>query len=442
MKQMTRLSRSLQFGFTLLEILLVLFLIGLMASATLMLTENVEDQAKYDETKRRMEMMRNAIVGDPTRTVNGSPEISGFVADMGRLPICIAELLELGDEKSPSTIPKTYKSSCDASQTITIWSIDVSTGIGSGWRGPYIQVLTERNGDLRFRDGYGNSDSSTALDAQNSGWTYEYYMVPETISIESKGFDLNSTSDDISNLNLVVPNDYKAYLQYWDIIQVQFQNISTAQISFPADSLRLKLSYPENGSINSWPDLLTDRDNSDYLSTTFPSHAITIPSASGPGFIGVLTTDTITVPAGSSLVGTNLTFTVPGNISFPDGMVSVTPADTLNVPASSSLLGSSLTISIDGSMSLPAGSIVTLNSGLQFPENIASVIGHYSLVIACDDTTNEAAVSGQRFDGDCTRYGTDLSPIAYTAFNQPYLFKAAPRNGVIAPPNPLLWTIQ
>ena len=74
-----------QYGFTLLEMVLVLFLIGLLASAGLLFTEGVEDQAKYDETKRRMELIRKAIIGDATRTINGAPEVSGFAADMGRL---------------------------------------------------------------------------------------------------------------------------------------------------------------------------------------------------------------------------------------------------------------------------------------------------------------------------------------------------------------------
>jgi prepilin-type N-terminal cleavage/methylation domain-containing protein len=160
------LQRTHVHGFSLLEMLLVLFLMALMASAGLMLTEGVEDQAKYDETKRRMELMRKAIVGDPTRTVNGSPEISGFVADMGRLPGCVRELLEPNDCANPVN-------------ALTEWSIDPGSGLGSGWRGPYIQVLPERDGALRFRDGYGNSDAS---DAQDSGWIWQLYQADETLT--------------------------------------------------------------------------------------------------------------------------------------------------------------------------------------------------------------------------------------------------------------------
>ncbi len=229
-------TQSLQSGFTLLEMVLVLFLIGLMASATLMLTENVEDQAKYDETKRRMQMMRTAIVGDPTRTINGSPEISGFVADMGRLPLCVAELLELGAEKSPNTNPKTYDSPCDASETIAVFDIDTSTGLGAGWRGPYIQVLTERNGDLRFRDGYGNSDASDAL---NSGWSYDVSTATGTISLVSKGFDPVGGTDLITENQLVVSADWEVELPA--TVNVTFKNQSAGDLPISNENLVLRI---------------------------------------------------------------------------------------------------------------------------------------------------------------------------------------------------------
>ncbi|MDF1587655.1 MAG: prepilin-type N-terminal cleavage/methylation domain-containing protein [Gammaproteobacteria bacterium] len=211
------LKPNLQKGFTLLEMVLVLFLVGLMASATLMLTEGVEDQAKYDETKRRMDIMRKAIVGNPTRTVNGSPEISGFAVDMERLPGCVRELLE--------------PVQCDGSALGT-WSIDASTGIGFGWRGPYIAVLPERNGNLRFRDGYANSDASDAL---NSGWTYSADASTGIVSVSSQGFDLTNSADDITHNALVIADD-------WQINSVNINFINqNASDALPASDLDLNL---------------------------------------------------------------------------------------------------------------------------------------------------------------------------------------------------------
>jgi prepilin-type N-terminal cleavage/methylation domain-containing protein len=215
-------------GFTLLEMLLVLFLMALVASAGLMLTEGVEDQAKYNETRRRMEMMRRAIVGDPTRTVNGSPEISGFVADMGRLPGCVGELLGLGPERTPVTDPRTFESPCDNTVTIPEWHMD--DGIASGWRGPYIQVLPERDGELRFRDGYGNSDAS---DARNSGWAYSVYT--ETVSLASAGFDPVDSGDDTTAAELVVGADWQL-----DGLLVNFLN-RNADNALPISNVNLNL---------------------------------------------------------------------------------------------------------------------------------------------------------------------------------------------------------
>jgi len=265
----TTFRNSLQSGFTLLEMVLVLFLVGLMASATLMLTEGVEDQAKYDETKRRMEIMRKAIVGDPTRTVNGGPEISGFVADMGRLPLCVAELLTAGDSSDAAATPPTFESPCDASEEIPAWNIDTSTGLGVGWRGPYIQVIPERDKDgdgepdIRFRDGYGNTDSSTAIDAQNSGWIYDDASIAiGQIGLVSDGFDLTSSTDDMKVNPLIFSADWQ--IQLSDPLSINFVNLSSGNLPLPnAEKLVLRIYKSDltafisgdDGTINNYLDV-------------------------------------------------------------------------------------------------------------------------------------------------------------------------------------------
>jgi prepilin-type N-terminal cleavage/methylation domain-containing protein len=235
-------------GFTLLEMLLVLFLMALVASAGLMLTEGVEDQAKYDETKRRMEMIRKAIVGDPTRTVNGGPEISGFVADMGRLPGCLAELLVKPDQNEEGK----YLSPCDL-QEIELWHPG-ETGIWAGWRGPYIQVLPERNGNIRFRDGYGNTGTDVngsggtnpdafepGEDERNSGWTWQLVKSEENenIGIRLQSFGLDGTqkypagnmfseNENDKPRQLITEYDWKAQLPFK--VNVIFKNQSGGKL--------------------------------------------------------------------------------------------------------------------------------------------------------------------------------------------------------------------
>ncbi len=133
-------------GFSLLELLLVLFIMGLMTTTAMLMTGGVEDQTKYDETKRRMELVKRAIVGDAARTVNGGPEISGFVADMGRLPVNLNELMEQGALAGWAV----------ATADVPVSGVaTIPVELHGGWRGPYLEVMPDDNGVRAFRDGYG-----------------------------------------------------------------------------------------------------------------------------------------------------------------------------------------------------------------------------------------------------------------------------------------------
>jgi len=222
-----RYAAFLQRGFTLLEMVLVLFLIGLLASAGLLFTEGVEDQAKYDETKRRMELIRKAIVGDTTRTINGTPEVSGFAADVGRLPDCIKELL--------------VNETCDG-LTINPWAVDTETGIGFGWRGPYIQVIADRDGEVRFRDGYGNVDADSAQDSKDFGWVFNIPAATSSIQLQSLGFDAFSSLDDFPQPvsavlpDIIVNDDWKI-----NSLTVTFKNIDDENLPIVDSNLLLRV---------------------------------------------------------------------------------------------------------------------------------------------------------------------------------------------------------
>lgn len=435
-----------QRGFTLLEMLLVIFMMALVASTGLMLTEGVEDQSKYDETKRRMELIRKAIVGDPTRTVNGAPEISGFVADMGRLPECLRELLEDVDCGNPGT-------------ALPVWNQDPNSGIGAGWRGPYLSVMSDHDSVKRFRDGYGNEDidedgAGTADDnddAQNFGWIWQLFKADRItptadpaeavlIRIKSKGFDGQGGSADdypdlpIANVEPLVDKfDYEVNFQNWNTITVRFQNNSTSgvPVSISANALRFALSFSDDSE----PDAVNELD-----SITFPSTAISVPSSSVVGSVNVTNATSLTVPTGTTLSGTTLTFNTAGDLTFTSGVtVPVIAGNTANVPTGSTLAGTTLTIGSNGAITFPAGSVISVTTS--FP-GLPNLMGNYSLMVVCNDPANPNAVDGKRFDGDCDLYGDDTTPLAHVPNNQPYLFSAIPRSNPVAPPSPLLWTIE
>ncbi|OQW69374.1 MAG: hypothetical protein BVN35_19190 [Proteobacteria bacterium ST_bin11] len=381
--------RRSQRGFTLLEMLLVIFLMALVASTGLMLTEGVEDQSKYDETKRRMALIRNAIVGDSTRTVNDAPALSGFVADMGRLPTCLRELTDALDCTSPGN-------------ALTTSALDSNSGLLAGWRGPYISMLPDNDGQLRFRDGYENDDGSL-----NFGWGF----LNDGTQIQLQSFGLNSVADGATPVDdypvgatvaavtpLVNPFDFNATFQGWDSVTIRFTNIGAGAVSIAQNRLRLVLSYADD---------------------------------SQPGAIG--TTESAPFPATSL------------NVPVSGVSVAVTIGQTLTVPAGSTKSGDQVTIGSDGFVVLPSIAQLTSSSQLTLTSPFAALpntMGHFSLSIVCNDPANPNAVDGKRFDGDCTRYGTEAVPIAYTPINQPYLFQAMPRSVPIGPPAPLIWSVH
>lgn len=82
-----------QHGFSLIELLTVLLIISAMTKIALEYTKDFAFQGRYEVTKDRYEKIKQAIIGRPDVIINGQPDISGFVADMGRLPRNLQELL-------------------------------------------------------------------------------------------------------------------------------------------------------------------------------------------------------------------------------------------------------------------------------------------------------------------------------------------------------------
>lgn len=401
-------------GFSLLELMLVLFILGLLATTALVLTEGSDDQARYDETKRRLERIKHAIVGDPTRTVNGSPEISGYVADMGRLPGCLKELL--------------VQETC-AGAALPGWQPDAVSGIWAGWRGPYVHYLPERDGPA-LRDGWGNPDQADP--DPNYGWTYQLYdaagnetgdtAVAVAVSVQSLGED-GAAGGDANTFNadypadgvlLVGAGDFKAHMQGWDAITLRLNNRSGAKIAVPADSLRLKLSHAEDGGVSAWPATAAERDADETLSATFPEDVgFEVPSLSEAG---KFTVPAHVPPVAYRLaeVGTNyqLQKTEDGVSYFTIAEFSnttLTPANPLPV----------------GDTTLPAGTVVAFSTGLNGGGGMTMNMGSYSIIVACES-------DGSRFDGSCP--GTSL--------NTPHFFNLAPRMQPLAPPSPLIWNIE
>ena len=171
-------GRKTHAGFTLLELLAVVAILSAVAYIAVDGLEGDTNQRRFDDTRNRISFIRSAIVGDAERTVNGQPIVSGFVADVGRLPDCVRALMEIEGDCDNDTL-------ADAN-TPTAYAADATSGISSGWRGPYLSTFRELDGDIALRDGWGNEDTANP---QNYGWS-RFDDSGNDLIVQSLGADL------------------------------------------------------------------------------------------------------------------------------------------------------------------------------------------------------------------------------------------------------------
>jgi len=135
-------------GFTLIELILVIVLLGILAALTANLLANSLDQSRFDDTFKEMNDLSKAMVGNPDLVNAGVRSDFGFVGDMGGLPTSLTQLLTQG--------------------TLPAWTVyDTDLGTGTGWRGPYLETKQDDSGTyLATLDGWGNPYAYNAATGQ------------------------------------------------------------------------------------------------------------------------------------------------------------------------------------------------------------------------------------------------------------------------------------
>lgn len=78
-------------GFSLVELTVILLLITLLASVAVRETAELGFQTRYEQSRERLDMIRQAILGNPRQIINGQQAVS----DMGRLPMSERELIDI-----------------------------------------------------------------------------------------------------------------------------------------------------------------------------------------------------------------------------------------------------------------------------------------------------------------------------------------------------------
>ena len=121
-------------GFTLIEILMVILLVGIISGVAIPQFIDFRSDAKAAVTKNRMNELRMAIVGDPRQVANGQYVNAGFLNHVGSVPTSLNDLTAQGTFQAYDPFAK------------------------RGWRGPYVSTA-ETNWN---RDAWGTLFQYTA----------------------------------------------------------------------------------------------------------------------------------------------------------------------------------------------------------------------------------------------------------------------------------------
>ncbi len=73
-------------GFTLIELIIVIIIVGIMATVAVRKLSTSLDTAKYEHTKKELDALAAAMVGNPNLFAEGARTDFGYVGDVGALP--------------------------------------------------------------------------------------------------------------------------------------------------------------------------------------------------------------------------------------------------------------------------------------------------------------------------------------------------------------------
>jgi prepilin-type N-terminal cleavage/methylation domain-containing protein len=219
-------SRVFASGFTLLELLVVVAILSAVAVASFGLIGEDRAQVRIEDTRNRLGVLRRAMLGVESPAYGGEMRLSGFVADNGRLPVNLRELLDDGVLAARAGVIPGLSASIDSAcfQTGTPVPLGEAARLLKGHRGSYLSSVAQ-NGE--FRDGWGNVGTAPADETDNFGWDVDQIMngsdpVPDSLTITSLGAD--NTAGQSAGIDAeadqtmrIAPADWKIPLNGWKV---------------------------------------------------------------------------------------------------------------------------------------------------------------------------------------------------------------------------------
>ena len=123
-------------GFTFAEILIVVAIMGIIASVALKNLGKTDDRVNYESSLAGLQALKFAIIGDENALQNGERVIFGFVGDIGGLPATLDALVSRG--------------------ALGLSTLDTLKLIAYGWNGPYVDAPFSSDATGFKTDGWGN----------------------------------------------------------------------------------------------------------------------------------------------------------------------------------------------------------------------------------------------------------------------------------------------
>ncbi len=193
-------------GFTLLEMVLVLLIMGMTASLSMVFIDNEDNQLRYQETIQKLQTMNNATI---TVKEYGSDFLfSGFAFDNGVLPNEAKAYIQMPDGWTARTLfnlsnkPKYRITKTQAYNDIDIAGINLYNGYRTG----YISTGIDSAGE--YKTGWGHTFTvaeNTATHALNL--TYDESLNPPDYSMAvNKDVPADSWSIPLSEVNINLHN--------------------------------------------------------------------------------------------------------------------------------------------------------------------------------------------------------------------------------------------
>lgn len=215
-------------GLTLLELLLVVFILSVAALSAVSLVDRTDQQVRFEDTQGRLRQIRRAILG-PETDAAGPRTLWGYVADLGVLPDDIENLVRPSGAASFQAVDVEFDGT--ALTGLPLWK---------GWRGPYVTLPPSTDpSNARFRDGWGNLSATD--DDLHHGWNdLDPAAAPfEVVSFGADG-STGGTGYDADVAVQLADSDWQVPLGGWT---VDVLNTSGSQVD-----VRVSVLVYKNGS--------------------------------------------------------------------------------------------------------------------------------------------------------------------------------------------------